>query len=244
METVKETELPFIRETVENMLSVDVDLGTYYLQLQKYQEIAFLAERLYGLRIIREADPYECLIKTIIGQQMNLSFAATLVRRLVETVSTPLLFEGTAYYPFPSPEEIASLSYEQLTQLQFSRRKAEYVIDLSRKTAEGGLKFDDLDRKGNEEIMERLLPERGVGRWTVECFLLFGLGRTDLLPAADIGLRNAVKKWYGLKEQPTEADIRRMGADWTPWSSYFTFYLWESLNQPDLMPAIPDPTEP
>jgi DNA-3-methyladenine glycosylase II len=171
------------------------------------------------------------MIRTIIGQQLNLAFAATLTRRLVQLASPePLVHEGRTFLFFPSPEEVARLSYESLCELQFSRRKAEYVIDFAREIVEGNLDLERLEAMSNEEIISQLVRLRGIGRWTVECFLLFGLGRTDLLPAADIGLRNGLKRWFGLDSQPTEEEVRRWGASWSPWSSYVTYYLWESLN--------------
>lgn len=91
--------------------------------------------------------------------------------------------------------------------------------------------FTRLENMDNDKIIENLTKLSGNGRWTVECFLLFGLGRADLLPAADIGLRNAVKKQYGLPEQPEEQKVRKIGEAWSPWRSYATFYMWESLNE-------------
>ncbi len=79
--------------------------------------------------------------------------------------------------------------------------------------------------------METLLPLRGIGRWTVECLLLFGMGRPDLLPAADIGLRRAVQRVYGLPERPGEEEVRRIGEAWAPWRSYATFYLWDAITE-------------
>lgn len=125
---------------------------------------------------------------------------------------------------------MARLNVEDLQKLSFNRRKAEYVIDLSRDIVEGKLDLDSLKQLPNEEVIERLVALRGVGRWTVECILLFGMGRTNLLPAADIGLRNALKKVYGLNHQPTEAEVRQWGERWSPWRSYVTFYLWDYLS--------------
>ena len=138
-------------------------------------------------------------------------------------------FEGESVYAFPTPDRVAALSYEDLTRLQFNRRKAEYIIDISRMVAEGRLDLEGLRRRSDEEVMEILLPLRGIGRWTVECLLLFGMGRPDLLPAADIGLRKAVQKVYGLVDRPGEEEVRRIGESWTPWRSYATYYLWDAI---------------
>ncbi|GAB7386917.1 hypothetical protein BSNK01_07530 [Bacillaceae bacterium] len=139
---------------------------------------------------------------------------------------------GEESYPvFPSPEQVARLRYDELRRLQFSQRKAEYVIDFARLVADGKLDLRTLAEKRDQEIIATLTKVRGIGRWSVECFLLFGLGRPDLLPAADIGLRNGVQIVYRLPERPNEEEVRRLGASWSPWSSYVTYYIWESLNQ-------------
>jgi DNA-3-methyladenine glycosylase II len=214
------------------MLSIDVDLQAFYNHLDGIPALAPLQYKFHGLRLLLEPDLFQCMIRTIIGQQLNLGFAATLTGRLVQSAANdPITYHGDDYYAFPSAEQVAALTIDRLRELQFSQRKAEYVIGLAQAVADGSLDLEHLETLDNEEVIQKLTKYRGVGRWTVECFLLFGMGRQDLLPAADIGLRNAIKLWYGLGEQPTEDEVRRWGASWSPWSSYITYYLWESLNQ-------------
>lgn len=220
-----------VRRRLTMMLSLNNDLRQFYDHVAGDPALVALSHRFYGLSMIREADPFECIVKTIIGQQMNLAFAARLNSRLIALASQPFRYEGREYPIFPTPEQIAALRVEELMELQFSRRKAEYVLGMAREVAEGRLNFTELERMEDMEIVERLIRLRGVGRWTAECFLLFGMGRRNVLPAADIGLRNAVRKAYGLGGQPTEEEVRTLGGAWSPWSSYAVFYLWESLNQ-------------
>lgn len=215
---------------LQRMLSTKQDLTEFKHHLETQTDMGSLATTFEGLHIILESDLFECMAKTIIGQQLNLSFAATLNKRLIELASTPFEKDGQIYPVFPSADEVAALTYEQLRELQFSQRKAEYTIDFARAVSEGRLDLQSLYEQDNETIVNDLIKLRGIGRWTVECFLLFGLGRTDLLPAADIGLRNALKRWYGMDHQPTEPEVREIGKNWNPWSSYVTFYLWETLN--------------
>lgn len=220
-----------LEQHMKAMLSTKLDLAAFYDHIQDDTVISTLAQEHYGLRFILEANLFECMVKTIIGQQINLAFAATLNKRLMSLTTIPVNYEGVDYPVFPSPQEVASLSYEQLREQQFSQRKAEYVIDFARAIVEGHIDLEAISSMEDEEIITYLSSFRGIGRWSVECFLLFGLGRTNLLPAADIGLRNAVKKNYQFIDKPTEAHIREIGKSWSPWSSYVTFYLWESLNQ-------------
>jgi DNA-3-methyladenine glycosylase II len=218
-----------LEEQLRRMFSADVDLTPFYRRADQDELLAPVVREREGLRPVLDPTLYECLIKTIISQQLNLSFAGTLIDRLMRLAGERVEFEGESVCAFPTPDRVAALSYEDLTRLQFNRRKAEYVIDISRMVAEGRLNLEGLRRRSDEEVMEILLPLRGIGRWTVECLLLFGMGRPDLLPAADIGLRRAVQKVYGLAERPGEKEVRRIGEAWAPWRSYATFYLWDAI---------------
>lgn len=214
---------------LRHMFSTDVDLSGFYQHVADDVHLKPIIHRLTGLRMVREPDLFESFAKTIISQQVNMAFAGTLTTRLIERAGDPLAIDGEQWPVFPTPEQVANLTYDDLRALQFSQRKAEYVIDLARLIVNGELQLERLWHLSDEEVMSELTRLRGVGRWTVECLLLFGMGRPNLLPAADIGLRNAVRRAYGLDHQPTEAEVREIGAPWSPWSSYVTFYLWESL---------------
>lgn len=215
---------------VRYMFSTEVDLSEFYRHVAEDEYLAPLTKKFTGTRMVREPDLFESFVKTIISQQLNLTFAGTLTNRLIALAGDTLDIDGETWPVFPTPEQVAQLEYEQLRELQFSRRKAEYIIDLARKIACGDLDLNRLQDMSDADVMKTLMPIRGVGRWTVECLLLFGLGRPNLLPAADIGLRNAVRHVYGLESQPTEAQVREIGSSWSPWCSYATLYLWESLD--------------
>lgn len=220
-----------LKATIRHMFSTEVDLTPFYREWQDDSLMGRVIREREGMHIVLEPTVYECLIKTIVGQQLNISFAATLLKRLIQLAGDVVEFQGETLSVFPTPEQVARLNYEDLQQLQFNRRKAEYIIDISRQVADGKLDLERIASLSDEEVVETLLPIRGVGRWTVECVMLFGLGRPDLLPAADIGLRNAVRRIYGLDEQPGEQEVRRIGEAWAPYRSYATFYLWDTLSQ-------------
>ncbi|MGA8943290.1 MAG: DNA-3-methyladenine glycosylase [Thermoactinomyces sp.] len=218
-----------LRRQVARMFSTEIDLRPFYQQMGQDPFLSPVIMERKGMHLVLDPDLHECLQKTIIGQQLNVSFAATLTDRLIKLAGDKAEFDGERWTVFPAPEQIARLKYEQLQALQFSRRKAEYIIDIARMIASGELDLGELYDCTDEEVMERLLPIRGIGRWTVECVMLFGLGRPDLLPAQDIGLRNAVKRVYSLKERPNEKTVRKLGQSWSPYASYVTFYLWDTL---------------
>jgi DNA-3-methyladenine glycosylase II len=191
----------------------------------KETNLSHLFEQHRGTPLIREFSLYGSLMKSIIHQQLNLSFAHTLTSRFVQTFGEER--EGVWFYP--EPGAIARLEVEALRKLQFSTRKAEYVIGLSKAIAEGKLDMDEMEAKTDEEIAAELIAYRGVGPWTAQNFLLFGLGRPNLFPLADIGLQNALKIQWQLPEKPKAEEILRHLPKWSPYLSYAALYLWRSL---------------
>ena len=211
-------------------LGIDVDLTDFYQRLQTDIAWSQWMSQVWGLRLFVEPDPFASIVKTMIGQQLNVAFAATLVDRLATTFGTRLDVDGLVIHTFPSAQTMAGLTYEALQALQFSRRKAEYVIDIARTVVEGRLSLDDLQGvSDDEEVITRLAEQRGIGRWTAECFLLFALGRSDVFPANDIGVLNALKQVYSLSVRPSPKEARVMAESWRPWRSYYTYCLWQSL---------------
>lgn len=175
--------------------------------------------------IVRDFDLYYCLMKTIIHQQLNMKFAYVLTTRFIEQFGEQV--DGVWFYP--TPEKIANLQVEDLRKLQFSGRKAEYVIDTSKKIAAGELNLEELKDKADEEVIKELVKIRGIGTWTAENWLLFGLGREDLFPKADIGIQNAVKQYFGLERKPTIEELEAFSSGWEPYRSFASLTLWRSI---------------
>lgn len=228
-----------VKKKIQQLFSTEVDLSPLYHHFEEHDKLVHVLQRFEGLKLLTDTDLFESIVKIIIGQQVNLTFAGTLTERLIELAGDKVEVEGSAFQVFPTPAAVAKLKYEDLRELQFSQRKAEYIIDLARLISEGTIDFESLWEMSDEEVMQTLLPIRGIGKWTIECLLIFGMGRTDVLPAADIGLRNAIRQVWKLADQPSEEEVRLLAMDWTPWRTYITYYLWESLNQ---TPAVVDHT--
>lgn len=216
---------------LRHMLSLDADVEPFYAAMADDPAMARVTARFRGLRPVLHGDLFASIIKTIIGQQLNMAFAGTLTLRLIQRCGTTAAVGDMVLPVFPSPAAIARLHYEDLQRLQYSRRKAEYVIDFARLVDSGAFDLDALWNADDEDVTARLTKVRGLGRWSAECTLLFGLGRPDVLPAADIGLRNAVRRVWGLGHQPTEEEVRQLGERWRPFRSLATFYLWETLSE-------------
>jgi DNA-3-methyladenine glycosylase II len=216
--------------TIRHMFGADVDVEPLYELMTQDKHLRPLAESFRGLRFLLTPDLFQAMVVTIIAQQLNVPFANALTLRLIQLAGDTVTDrDGDHYHVFPTPEAVARLEVEQLRPLQFSQRKAEYIIDFARAVVNEQIELDKLQDMSDEEVIGYLTPLRGIGRWTVECLLMFGLGRPDLLPAADIGLRNGIHLVYGLPDKPDEKEIRRIGETWAPWRSYVSLYIWEAL---------------
>ncbi len=229
-EQLSDTQQQELERTVSHMFSTDVDLAPLYLHMEQDTALRPLVTTFRGLRFLLDPDLFQSMVRTIIGQQVNLAFAASLTHRLLQLAGDTVEDdEGNSFLVFPTAEAVASLEPSRLRELQYSQRKAEYIIDFARAVVDGKVDLGKLEQMGDEEVISYLTPLRGIGRWTVECLLMFGMGRPDLLPAADIGLRNGIQIVYGLTDKPNEKEIRSIGESWAPWRSYVSLYVWEAV---------------
>ncbi|MDW0115923.1 DNA-3-methyladenine glycosylase [Sporosarcina thermotolerans] len=178
-----------------------------------------------GTPLIKEFSLYGTLMKSIIHQQLNLAFSHVLTMRFVENSGE----NQDGVWRYPEPEKIAALKVEDLRQLQFSGRKAEYVIGLSRAIVDGNLDLNKFEKMEDEEIIHEMVAHRGIGPWTAQNFLMFGLGRPNLFPIADIGLQNALKNIWAMDRKPTKEEIMEQIPIWKPYLSYAALYLWRSI---------------
>jgi DNA-3-methyladenine glycosylase II len=171
---------------------------------------------------------YQSLVESIVSQQLSVKAADTILRRFIE------LFSGDN---FPSPEEILQKDIEQLRSVGLSRQKGAYIQDLALKIIDGTLQFDHLETLTNEAIVTELTKVKGVGMWTAHMFLIFCMGRLDVLPYGDLGIKNGIKKLYGFENTPTIEQMQYISRNnnWHPYESVASWYVWYSLdNKPSL----------
>ncbi|MFD1929071.1 DNA-3-methyladenine glycosylase family protein [Sporosarcina siberiensis] len=178
-----------------------------------------------GTPIVRSFSLYGNVMRSIIHQQLNMSFAHTLTMRFVETFGS----EIDGVWRFPSPEKIALLEIAQLREMQFSTRKAEYMIGLSQEIAAGSLNLQKYKQMDDAEVKADLVMYRGIGPWTAQSFLMSGLGRPNVFPIADIGLQNGLQRLWQMDKKPTKDEISLRFSDWSPYLSYAALYLWRSI---------------
>jgi len=168
----------------------------------------------------RPADAYGALVRSIVGQQLSTRAARTIFERLTD------LFDGGA----PAPRALLEADPEELRGAGLSRAKVAYLRDLAERVEDGDLQLERLPELPDQEVFEQLTAVKGLGPWTVDMFLIFHLGRRDVLPVGDLGIRRAAQLAYGLEELPTPAELERIAEPWRPWRSLACLYLWRSLD--------------
>jgi DNA-3-methyladenine glycosylase II len=175
-----------------------------------------------GLHAVAPKDPFEALCMSIASQQLSTKAADTIFRRFCD------LFPADRG---PSPERVMTLTDDEIRGVGFSRPKVGFIKDLAARVLDGRLDLPGLTNHPDDEVIRQLVGVKGIGRWTAEIFLMFRLGRPDILPADDLGLMNAVHRAYGLRKRPDAKRLRKMGETWRPYRSVASWYLWASLNK-------------
>ena len=167
--------------------------------------------------------PYESLMRAVAHQQLNGRAARTILARFVA-----LFGDGR----FPAPADVVAARATTLRRAGFSRAKVRSLKDIARHALAGTVPTRRAARSlGDEEIIQRLVPIRGVGRWTVEMLLIFTLGRPDVLPVDDFGVREGYRVAYGRRVRPTPKALRAHGEPWKPYRSVAAWYLWRAANE-------------
>ncbi|MCK6558074.1 DNA-3-methyladenine glycosylase 2 family protein [candidate division KSB1 bacterium] len=162
---------------------------------------------------------FASLVEAILSQQLSVKAAATIHARFKDLLGGQVESAG-----------ILQLTDAQIRAAGISRQKMGYLRDLSTKWQDGLLHGRRLARLTDDEVIAALTQVKGIGRWTAEMFLIFSLGRLDVLPVDDLGFRNAVKKAYRLRKLPEAKRLQQIAENWRPYRSVATWYLWQSLD--------------
>ena len=168
----------------------------------------------------RPGDAYGALVRSIVGQQLSTKAARSIWSRITG------LFGGET----PSPAQILAAPPAWLRDAGLSGAKVEYLRDLASRVEDGRLDFDRLEELSDADVIADLTEIKGVGRWTAEMFLMFHLGRADVISTGDLGIRRAVQLAYGLDELPGPHDLERLAQPWRPHRTLACLYLWRSLD--------------
>lgn len=168
-----------------------------------------------------EADLFNDLIRSITGQQLSVKAASTIYGRFLDLYDTK-----------PTPDSVLTTSHDTLRSVGFSNQKAKYAHNVAQYFKENQLTKVQYDKMTDQELITQLTEIKGVGEWTVQMILMFSLGRPDVFPAGDLGIKNAMTQHYNLEEKGKDL-IKRMteiAEAWKPYRTYACYFLWESLN--------------
>lgn len=196
---------------IAHLQSVDPTLGAWIAQAGPC-----------GLTRNRRGSHFAHIARAIVYQQLSGKAAGTIHSR----------FEGLYGGRSPEPEEVIATPHARLRAVGLSERKAEYLTDLARHVRAGTIAGDRLESAADHEVIAALTTVRGIGEWTAQMFLMFRLGRPDVLPVLDLGVQNAIKRLYRLRKHPTPERVAKIGARWAPYRTVASWYLWRAVDDP------------
>lgn len=187
--------------------------------LRKDPKLAKIIDLVGEYQIRKSRNYYESLVEAIITQQLAGSAAKAISNR----------FRRLYGKSFPKPIDVINTTDSKLRKTGLSRPKIKYIKELSKAIKAKKLKMRSISKLSDEEVIERLTQVKGVGRWTAEMFLIFSLGRMDVLPVGDLGLRKGIQLYNSADELPDAAEIEKLAERWRPYRTVATWYLWKSL---------------
>lgn len=168
----------------------------------------------------RRVDRFAMTVRSIVAQQLSAKAAMTIHDRLVEAVGAPSL----------TPDAVLALDAARMRACGLSWAKVASVRDLATKVLDRSLALESLDKLDDDAVIEALTTVKGIGRWSAEMFLIFRLGRPDILPVGDVGVQRAMRRLYGLRKHPSPARMTALARPWRPYRSVACWYLWRSLD--------------
>jgi 3-methyladenine DNA glycosylase/8-oxoguanine DNA glycosylase len=196
------------RRAIAHLTTADPILGEVIRRIGRFR----LAPRAEGTH-------FDAVCRSIIYQQLSGKAAATIHGRVLD------LYGGRS----PSPRELATTADERLRGVGLSRQKLSYLKDLAARVASSELPIETLHELADDEVIDALVRVKGVGRWTAQMFLMFRLGRPDVLPELDLGIQKAIQRAYRLRKRPLPQRVLKIGAIWAPYRTVASWYLWRSL---------------
>jgi len=190
--------------------------------LKKDPKLAKIIKYVGSYEISLMKNPYESLVEAIITQQLSGKAAESISKRFRKL-----------FVRFPKPVDVIKMPDSRLRSAGLSGMKVKYIKDLSEKIELKELKMRSLKNMTDEEVIMQLTQVKGIGRWTAEMFLIFSLGRLDVLPVGDLGLKKGIQRMYSMPDLPEKDEIEDLAEKWRPYRTVATWYIWKSLNQFD-----------
>lgn len=189
--------------------------------LKKDSKLFRIIEKTGDYKIKTSRNKFESLVEAIITQQLSGAAAKSISRKFRSLYSSR----------FPKPADVLETPDSKLKEAGLSSMKRTYIKELAEKIESKQLRLNSISKMPDEVIIAELVKLRGIGRWTAEMFLIFSLGRQDVLPVDDLGLQKGVQQLYGLSYLPSGKEIREIAEKWRPYRTVATWYLWKSLKK-------------
>jgi DNA-3-methyladenine glycosylase II len=214
-----------IAATIEKAFGMRTDLSRFYGIAKHDPRLGLLADKFLGLKPPRFPTAFEAAVNGIACQQLSLNVGIMLLNRLSEACALCVHSDSSLHHAFPRPQDLVKLSVVDLRGLGFSTRKAQFLLELARAVTTGELDLEGLAALGRQEAIECLTRWRGIGRWTAEYVLLRGLGDLSAFPGDDVGGRNRLRSWLGIKRPLSYEDVQIVTSKWKPYPGLIYFHL-------------------
>ncbi|MBN1763567.1 MAG: DNA-3-methyladenine glycosylase 2 family protein [Methanomicrobia archaeon] len=215
-----------IEDLVTSLFNLPLNLTAFYDAVKTDTTMATLTQRLRGLKSPTTPTVFEALVDSIIEQQISLNVAHVLERNVIKTFGDQLTLNEKVYYAYPTPENIAAGTMEQLRNCGLSMRKAEYIHGIVTAIVKGELDLEHFQTYENaEKIIKELVKIRGIGVWTAELTMLRGMHKLEAIPADDLGLRRHIAHYYCNDRKISGAEAREIAEKWGRWKGLAGYYL-------------------
>lgn len=221
---------PEIAAQLRHILCTDLDLKPFYRLVKNDELLGPISPRFRGLKLPASPTVFESLVMAVLSQQVNLTFAYSIKKELVETFGETQQVNGNLYHAFPAPARFAEQQEEDLLRFRLSRAKAGTLVRLGQAFASGATTDQELTALADDEVVERLTQIKGIGRWSADIALLRGLARIDAFPGGDLGVVKYVAQGLlGKTEKATEVEMREFAERWRPYRGLALIYCYAEL---------------
>ena len=221
-----ENDISFIRKYIICWFDLETNLEDFYAKINADYVLKPISKNLNGLRMVKSPNLFEAIAWSIIGQQINLPFAYSCKKALVEKSGRRLNHEGQIFFMFPKPEDVLKIDDQEFRIMKFSGQKVRYIRGVAEALLAGTLKLEGLSF---EQAKKQLIAIKGIGNWSANYVLMRCLVFKEVFPIENVGLHNALKNQLGRESKPSLDKIRELAKNWNGWEAYATFYLWQTL---------------
>ena len=218
-----------VRNYITSWFDINRNLIDFYEMAKDDKILRSLTIKYEGLRLISLENLFEAFSWAIIGQQINLAFAYTVKKSLVEIYGEKTIHNKVKYRLFPIPETILSVPDEDLRKIKFSRQKVSYIKNVAQYLITDKEKIKSLYLKTYKDLIDELTQIKGIGLWTAKYVAMRHFKKMEAFPESDIGLQNAIKDQLEMTRKPDLELIDKLQENWTRWNAYAALYLWRSL---------------